>query len=125
SARTLAVAVVATSHPPFPARESEVVRRSGESLSAVMNNAFAVRNLGPTSLQVAEVGGGRLDAFWEYGVDVGNLLPGALIAGESGATVTDAHGRPWTPASDSFVAAAPTLHAELVAVLAAANEKET
>jgi putative intracellular protease/amidase len=41
--------------------------------------------------------GGRLDAFWEFGRDAGNLLAGVLVAGEAGAVVTE-----------------PALHARLV-----------
>ncbi|WP_344588572.1 inositol monophosphatase family protein [Kitasatospora paracochleata] len=68
-------------------------------------------------MQVAQVGSGHLSLFWEYGSDAGNLLPGALIAREAGARVTDARGGRWTPAADSFVAAAPSLHGDLLAVL--------
>ncbi|MFD0528163.1 inositol monophosphatase family protein [Kitasatospora arboriphila] len=67
-----------------------------ESLTAMLGGALAVRNLGPTALQVAQVGAGNLGLFWEYGQDGPNLLPGALIAAEAGAVVTDATGRPWT-----------------------------
>jgi myo-inositol-1(or 4)-monophosphatase len=77
-----------------------------------------VRNLGPTSWQVADVASGRVDVFWEFGRDVANLLAGSLIAAEAGAIVTDAQGSPWTFASRSFVAAAPGLHAKVIEILA-------
>jgi myo-inositol-1(or 4)-monophosphatase len=66
---------------------------------------------------VAHVASGHLSLFWEYGADAGNLLPGALIAREAGAEVTDATGRPWTARADSFVAAAPSLHRDLLSAL--------
>ncbi|MER8182809.1 inositol monophosphatase family protein [Kitasatospora sp. NPDC094015] len=117
-ARELAAAVAATGQPPLPARDAVALRRAGASLSAVAPRVLAVRNLGPTALQVAQVGSGHLSLFWEYGSDVTNLLPGALIAREAGAAVTDPRGRPWTPQADGFVAAAPSLHRDLLAVLA-------
>ncbi|MEV4616100.1 inositol monophosphatase family protein [Kitasatospora sp. NPDC049258] len=117
-ARALAAAVAATGQPPLLARDAVALRRAGESLSAVVPHVLAVRNLGPTALQVAQVGSGHLGLFWEYGSDVTNLLPGALIAREAGAAVTDPRGLPWTPCSDGFVAAAPSLHRELLDVLA-------
>jgi len=115
SAKTdLAATLFATSQPPFAGRDPEAVRRSGSSLASVLLVAGAVRNLGPTSWQVADVAGGRLDGFWEFGVDDGNLLGAALIAREAGAVVTDRHGRPWAAGADSIVVAPPQLHAALL-----------
>ncbi|MEU8919627.1 inositol monophosphatase family protein [Kitasatospora sp. NPDC048545] len=115
--RAAAVTVAATSQPPRVAEDPVALRRAGESLSAMAGAVLAVRNLGPTALQVAQVGSGHLALFWEYGADAGNLLPGALIAGEAGAAVTDATGAAWTAGSDSFLVAAPGLHAEALGVL--------
>ncbi|MFI6155842.1 inositol monophosphatase family protein [Kitasatospora sp. NPDC051170] len=119
--RELAITVAATSQPPMVARDATALRRAGESLSAMAGAVLAVRNLGPTALQVAQVGSGHLPLFWQYGVDAGNLLPGALIAREAGAAVTDAAGAAWTAGSDSFLAAAPGLHARAVEVLRAVS----
>ncbi|SHF81920.1 hypothetical protein [Streptoalloteichus hindustanus] len=68
-----------------------------EPAAAMPRRTLAVRDLGPTSLQVAQVASGHVDAFWEYGHDANIPLPGALIAGE---------------------AAAPGPHAEVLATLA-------
>jgi myo-inositol-1(or 4)-monophosphatase len=113
----LAAALVATSQPPFAAAQPAAIKECGRSLPAVLEAAGAVRNLGPTAWQVAEVAAGRLDAFWEYGNDAGNLLGGALLAREAGALVTDATGGTWTSSSNSFVVAGPTLHGQLIAAL--------
>lgn len=115
--RTLATALVATSQPPRIARDPQALRAAGASLAAVLPHVPAVRNLGPTALQVAQVGSGHLTAFWQYGADPANLLPGALLAAEAGAVVSDVRGAPWTPAAPSFLAAAPGVHAELVGLL--------
>ncbi|GAA1240886.1 inositol monophosphatase [Kitasatospora nipponensis] len=120
SRRELAAAVLATSQPPTVGADPVARRRAGESLTAVLGGpALAVRNLGPTALQVAQVGSGHLDAFWEYGPDAVNLLPGALVATEAGAAVSDATGAPWTPAATSFLAAPPARQGELLELLAA------
>ncbi|WP_189918240.1 inositol monophosphatase family protein [Kitasatospora xanthocidica] len=115
--REPAITVAATSQPPRVAEDPVALRRAGESLSAMAGAVLAVRNLGPTALQVAQVGSGHLALFWEYGRDAGNLLPGALIASEAGAAVTDAAGAAWTAGSDSFLTAAPGLHARALEVL--------
>ncbi|MFJ9026496.1 inositol monophosphatase family protein, partial [Streptomyces sp. NPDC102259] len=46
-----------------------------------------------------------------------DLLPGALLVTEAGGRISDAEGRPWTPQSQSFLAAAPGVHAEAVSTL--------
>ncbi|MFJ5533109.1 inositol monophosphatase family protein [Streptomyces sp. NPDC093261] len=114
-----AVAVVATTHPPFITRQPEAAAQAGRSLAAVLPRVAAVRNLGPTSWQIADTAAGRLDAFWEFGRDDANLLPGALVAREAGALVTDAEGRPWSAGCDSFLAAPAGLHRHLVQALRA------
>jgi myo-inositol-1(or 4)-monophosphatase len=113
----LSLALTATSHPPFVATQPTAARAAGRAMTGALLGVGAVRNLGPTSWQVAEVADGRLDAFWEFGLDAGNLLAGALVAAEAGALVTDIDGAPWTPQADSFVAAAPGLHGPLLDVL--------
>ncbi|MFJ8041329.1 inositol monophosphatase family protein [Kitasatospora sp. NPDC096147] len=108
--------VIGTGQPPT-AGPAEL-RRAGDSLAAVAARVLAVRNLGPAALQLAQVGSGQLNGFWEYGADPVTLLPGALIAREAGALVTDAEGRRWTPAADTLLAAHPRLHPGLLDALA-------
>jgi len=113
----LGIAVVGTSHPPFVTGQPGVAEASGRSLAAVLAKVGAVRNLGPTSWQIGDVGAGRLDAFWQFGRDAANLIGASLVAGEAGAVVTDATGREWEAGAESFVAAGPVLHAQLVEIL--------
>ncbi|AEW99073.1 inositol monophosphatase family protein [Streptantibioticus cattleyicolor] len=113
----LAAAVVATGQPPFPARQPGTARAAGASLTAVLPAVAAVRNLGPTSWQIADTAAGRLDAFWLHGHDAANLLPGALVAREAGALVTDLTGHPWHPGAAGFLTAPPTVHGGLLPLL--------
>ncbi|MFI1102411.1 inositol monophosphatase family protein [Streptomyces melanogenes] len=116
--REPAAAVVGSSHPPFVGEQPGAAEAWGRSLAAVAPAVAAVRNLGPTSWQIADAAAGRLDAFWQFGRDDGNLLPGALLAREAGALVTDAEGRPWRAGAASFLAAPPALHGRLLSLLA-------
>lgn len=113
----LRLSMLATSAPPDVADQPSAADLAGRSLGAVLPVAGAVRNLGPTSWQIADVASGRLDGFWQYGRDAANLLPAALVAREAGVRVTDAAGDPWEPGSASFVAAAPQLHDALLPYL--------
>ncbi len=114
----LALTLLATSQPPFAATQPQAVQAAGRSLSVLLPRVGAVRNLGPTSWQIADTAAGRIDAFWQAGHDDENLLGAALIAREAGAHVTDAAGRAWQAGADSFLAAPATLHRHLLALLA-------
>jgi myo-inositol-1(or 4)-monophosphatase len=109
--------VLSASQPPFINKNKKVIRQLGDSLAAVLPDAGAVRNLGPTSLQLAYVACGRLDAFWEYGEDVFNCLGGALVIKEAGGKVTDVQGNAYTLRAESIIAAPPLVHASLMRVL--------
>lgn len=106
-------ALLATSQPPFSNDDEFVVRRATSSLYVALREAGAVRNLGPTSLQIAYVASGRLDAFWEYGEDTFNCLGGALLVTEAGGLATDMSGRPYGVASNSILAAPEPVNASL------------
>ena len=96
---------LATSQPPFSNEDDFAVEGATSSLGIALREAGAVRNLGPTSLQIAHVASGRLDAFWEYGEDTFNCLGGALPVTEAGGLATDVSGLPYRAASNSAVAA--------------------
>ncbi|QTR05663.1 inositol monophosphatase, partial [Saccharothrix algeriensis] len=112
----LSAAVVATSQPPAFPPQPAANALAGRKLPGVLDRVAAVRNLGPTSWQVADVAAGRLDLFWEYGQDAENLLGASLVAREAGAVVTAADGSPWHAGAPSFLAAGPGLHAAAVRV---------
>ncbi|QJD92350.1 inositol-phosphate phosphatase [Duganella dendranthematis] len=74
----------------------------------------ATRNLAPTSLQLAYVACGRLDAFWQDGADGYLSIGGTLLIQEAGGVATQADGRPYRLTSPSIVAAPPVLHASML-----------
>lgn len=106
--------IVASSQPPFVGQQPHAVAQAGLSLSAMLRDVLAVRNLGPTSLQLAYVACGRLDAFWEFGEDGFNCIGPSLLVQEAGGIVTQADGARYTLASDSIAAAPPGAHASML-----------
>jgi myo-inositol-1(or 4)-monophosphatase len=112
-------ALLATSQPPFINDDDFVVNGATSSLGIALREAGAVRNLGPTSLQIAYVASGRLDAFWEYGEDTFNCLGGALLVTEAEGVATDVSGRPYGLASNSIIAAPVPVHRSLKAAFEA------
>ncbi len=109
-------AFLATSQPPFVGAAD--IGRAARSLERVLPQAGVVRNFGPTSLQIAWVACGRLDAFWEHGEDTFNCLGAALMVREAGGVVTDLDGVDWRLRSASIVAGPAGVNASLRKCLA-------
>ncbi|MEU1424021.1 3'(2'),5'-bisphosphate nucleotidase CysQ [Kitasatospora sp. NPDC005751] len=112
----LGLGIVATSQA-RPDENEEVVRRVGSSITAMLFDALVVRTAVPATLHLVNVAAGRIDAFWQFAGARADLLPGALLVTEAGGRISDAQGRPWTPLSESFLAAAPGVHAQAVTTL--------
>ncbi|MFJ3205688.1 inositol monophosphatase family protein [Streptomyces sp. NPDC086989] len=112
----LGLSIVATSQA-RPDEDERVVQRVGSSVTAMLFDALVVRTSVPATLHLVNVAAGRLDVFWQFAGARADLLPGALLVAEAGGRISDAEGRPWTTQSDSFLAAAPGVHAEAVATL--------
>ncbi|MFD7657387.1 inositol monophosphatase family protein [Actinosynnema sp. NPDC059797] len=115
-AEDLGLGLVATSQA-RPDEDEAVVRRVGASITAMLREALVVRASVPATPHLAHVAAGRVDAFRQFAGARADLLPGALLVAEAGGLVSDAGGRPWTPASGSFLAAAPGVHAAAVTAL--------
>jgi myo-inositol-1(or 4)-monophosphatase len=74
-----------------------------------------IRRLGAASLDLCAVAAGRLDGYFEAGLNPWDYAAGALIAQEAGCLVTGLRGRP--PSARLTVAAGRSLAEELFAVL--------
>ncbi|PKW11932.1 myo-inositol-1(or 4)-monophosphatase [Streptomyces sp. 1222.5] len=112
----LGLGIVATSQA-RPDEDETVVRRVGSSITAMLSDALVVRTAVPATLHLVDVAAGRIDAFWQFVGARADLLPGALLVTEAGGRISDAEGRPWTPQSSSFLAAAPGVHAQAASTL--------
>lgn len=77
-----------------------------------------VRRLGSAALDLCYVAAGRLDGFWEIRLNAWDVAAGALIAQEAGAMVTNVRGgTDFMSKPQSVLAANPTLHAKMLAIL--------
>jgi myo-inositol-1(or 4)-monophosphatase len=74
-----------------------------------------VRRIGSAALDLCMVASGRLDAFYEHGLQVWDRAAGALIAAEAGARVVLP--APGVAGAGLALAAAPGIADELLAVL--------
>jgi len=79
----------------------------GRVLAGVLPRIANLRRLGSAALDLCYVGAGRLDAYFEQGLNPWDLAAGSLVAAEAGAMVTGLRGRspgPFTAAASPAVA---------------------
>jgi myo-inositol-1(or 4)-monophosphatase len=89
----------------------------GEVLAALLPRIRDIRRIGVASVDLCAVAAGRLDGFYERGLNYWDWAAGALIAAEAGAIVGGLHGKPVSPSM--AVAAGPGLFGPLADALAA------
>jgi myo-inositol-1(or 4)-monophosphatase len=111
----LGQALVGTGFGYLPGRR----RVQGGVVAALLPQIRDIRRGGSASVDLCMVAAGRLDAFYERGLNYWDYAAGALIAEEAGAQVTGLGGRP--AGSSLTVAAGPGLYEELTTVLAGLN----
>jgi myo-inositol-1(or 4)-monophosphatase len=88
----------------------------GEVVAAVLPRVRDIRRGGSCAVDLCSVAVGRLDAYYERGVNYWDYAAGGLIATEAGARVAGLDGGP--PSPELAIAADPALFAELQALLA-------
>jgi len=112
-------ALLATGYAYDPVRRG----RQAAVIAAVLPRVRDVRRMGAAAVDLCLVAAGRVDAFYEQGLQPWDYAAGALIAREAGAVVTDLDGGP--PSSASVVAAPAELHGPLRALLLDAGARTT
>jgi myo-inositol-1(or 4)-monophosphatase len=107
----LARAVIGTGFSYDAAGRSRQIALVAELLPLIAD----IRRLGAASLDLCAVAAGRLDGYFEAGLNPWDYSAGALIAAEAGCAVTGLRGR--GPSPRLTAVAGPSLAAELFAVL--------
>jgi myo-inositol-1(or 4)-monophosphatase len=90
-------------------------RVQGEVVAALVPHVRDIRRAGSAAVDLCSVAAGRLDAFFERGLNYWDYAAGGLIAREAGARVGGLSGRP--ESSSMTVAAGPDLFHHLDAFL--------
>jgi myo-inositol-1(or 4)-monophosphatase len=91
----------------------------GQIVAALLPQVRDIRRGGSASVDLCSVAAGRLDAYYERGLNYWDYAAGALIAAEAGAVVGGLHGVP--PGTSMTVAAAEPLFGTLAGLLAGLN----
>ena len=73
------------------------------SLDYFMKNSHGLRRLGSAATDIAYVACGRVDAFYEYGLNPWDMAAGLLLVKEAGGEVSDFSGYKSPLFSESFI----------------------
>jgi myo-inositol-1(or 4)-monophosphatase len=89
--------------------------------SAFIVRTRSVRCLGSAALDLAYVAAGRVDGYWERGINSWDVLAGMLLVEESGGKVTDYAGNdtPQNKPDKRYLASNGHLHATMIDILQA------
>jgi myo-inositol-1(or 4)-monophosphatase len=112
---SLSAAVIATGFAYDPVRR----RRQAEALARAIDRFADVRRFGAAALDLCWVAAGRLDGYFERGLNHWDHAAGALIAREAGAVVAGIDGE--EPSDALLIAAAPAIWQPLADALRAAE----
>ena len=83
-----------------------------------LSKARAVRRLGSAALDMCYVAAGRLDGFWEEGLNAWDIAGGVLIVQEAGGRITSLDGGPFVLRSGRIIASNGLLHDQIHGVIA-------
>jgi myo-inositol-1(or 4)-monophosphatase len=100
--QTLDEAILATA---FPFRRRALMPRYTRLFSAVFKQIEDIRRGGSAALDLAWTAAGRLDGFFEIGLNAWDVAAGTLIVREAGGVVTDFEGRDDVIDGDTLLAA--------------------
>ncbi|CAN5751313.1 MAG: inositol monophosphatase [Actinomycetota bacterium] len=95
--------------------DSEIRRRQAATLAFLLPQVRDIRRIGSAALDLCAVAAGRVDAYYEDTTARWDWAAGALVATEAGAVVT--------PLASGLLAAGPSLHTGLSALLAEAQAR--
>ena len=96
-------------------------RRRHQSVNVYFYHQLAmashgVRRAGAAAIDLAYVACGRLDAFWEFGLNPWDMAAGVLLVEEAGGRISTMHGEPHHLRSPHLLADNNALHQEMLTV---------
>jgi myo-inositol-1(or 4)-monophosphatase len=102
----------------FPYRENDRWMETYlNQFRAVMNVAADCRRPGSAALDLSYLAAGRLDGFWEFGLQPWDIAAGSLILREAGGIISSMTDDGDYMETGNIIAGAPKVHAELEALL--------
>jgi myo-inositol-1(or 4)-monophosphatase len=107
----------------FPYDRGAALDRQLRIFERVFRPAHDIRRDGSAAIDLCHVATGRVDGFWETSLQPWDMAAGVLVVAESGGTVTDFDGQPWSVSTRDVIAANPALHARLLDAIREADAR--
>lgn len=101
----------------FPYRSHERMKSYLAMLEQVLLNTVDVRRPGSASLDLANLAAGRLDGFWEFGLNIWDIAAGSLILREAGGLISELEDQPDYLETGNIIAGSPKVHDALKKLL--------
>jgi myo-inositol-1(or 4)-monophosphatase len=103
----------------FPFRQPKLLPRYSRVFQAVLTNIEDFRRAGTASLDLAWTAAGRLDGYFEIGLNAWDVAAGTLIVREAGGVVMDFDGNDAVEEAGSIIAAPYKVMTPLRRIIAA------
>ena len=101
----------------FPFRQFDNVDAYLGAFRELTQKTAGIRRPGAAALDLAYVACGRLDGFWEFGLQPWDMAAGALLIQEAGGLVSDLAGESGYLDSGNVVAGAPKIFGQLLPIV--------
>ncbi len=101
----------------FPFRSLDCLDTYLDTFRQLTKVTAGIRRPGSASLDLAYVAAGRLDGFWEYGLELWDIAAGALLIREAGGYATDLDSGETRLESGNIVAGNPPIHDLLMEII--------
>lgn len=108
----------------FPYRENQDLESYLDTFRALYPGTAGIRRAGAAALDLAYVAAGRLDGFWEFGLNPWDMAAGVLLIREAGGIVCDFGGGENHMRSGNVVAANPKLIHQMLQKIETALPKD-
>ena len=95
--------------------------RQGQVVATLLPQVADIRRMGAAAVDLCSVASGRVDGYFERGLNPWDYAAGGLIASEAGARIGAIDGGPAVPGS--IIAAPPAIFDELRALVVAAEDR--
>jgi myo-inositol-1(or 4)-monophosphatase len=107
----------------FPYHRGATARLNLVICGRALTRVHGLRRAGSAALDLCHVALGRLDAYWEMGLQPWDLAAATVIAREAGVLVSDFRGHASVLEARRLAAAGPALHPELLEMIQAAHRE--
>ena len=101
----------------FAVRNTTEFSHQLKTIDNCLKQGADIRRSGSAALDLAYTACGRLDGFWEFGLNPWDVAAGSLIVIESGGIVTDKNGTENYKESGSIVAGNPKIVKALLKII--------